>query len=144
MNLGTLKEIVGQAIAETQGERSRPSWIAQRALLIADPEKSAPIPVAFAADLEFRQIARDMLRNEFEPENPADRSPAQHRLFPGLQAMYPRRVEASEEPEYVKPELLTAEDVAWNVARMRAGAKSLQRGADALEAWAHDRGLLAA
>lgn len=144
MNLGTLKEIVGQAIAEMQGERSRPSWIAQRALLIADPEKLAPHSIAFAADLEFRQIAREMLRSTYAPETPEDGQPLQHRLFPGLQAQYPRRVSGEDEPEYVKPELLSAEDIEWNIARMRSTANSLQRGADALEAWASDRGLLAA
>lgn len=141
MNLNALKEIVAQAINEMQGQRGRPSWIAERSMQIADPDHVAPAPVAFAANLEFRQLARERLREEFEPENPEAHKPKQHRLFPGLQAMYPRRVGKDEEPEYVKPELLTAEDATFNIARMRAGAETLQRGADALEAWARDRGL---
>jgi hypothetical protein len=144
MNLGMLKDLVSQAIFETQGGRSRPSWIAQRALLLADPENVAPPCVAFAADLEFRQIAREMLRRSYEPEGPEDGEPVQHALFPGLQAKYPRHVPAGEEPEYVRPELLDADDVQWNISRMRACSESLQRGADALEAWADERGLLAA
>lgn len=143
MNLNALKEIVAQAILEAGAvSRARPSWIAERCMQLADPNKEAPAAVAFAANLEFRQLARDRLRQEFEPENPEDREPVTRGLFPGLQAMYPRRVGLDEEPEYVKPDLLSAKDVWWNIARMRAGAITLQRGADALEAWARDKGLL--
>ena len=141
MNLNALKEIVAQAINELQGQRARPSWIAERAMRIADPERVAPASIAFAANLEFRQLARERLRDEFEPENPEEHKPKQDRLFPGLQAMYPRRVAKDEEPEYVRPELLTAQDVMFNIARMRSGAEALQRGADALEAFARERGL---
>jgi len=142
MNLNSLKELVNQAIAENGLERARPTWVATRAMQLADPSGIAPGLVAFAANLEFRQIAREELRKQFQPETPDD-EPRQHPLFPGLQAMYPRHVAEDEEPEYVIPELLSADDVAWNVRRMRGCADSLQRGADALEAWARTIGIAA-
>jgi hypothetical protein len=38
---------------------------------------------------------------------------------------------------------LSPDDISWNVARMRACAETLARGADALEAWARSRGIAA-
>jgi xanthine/CO dehydrogenase XdhC/CoxF family maturation factor len=142
MNLNSLKELVNQAISENETDRAQPSWIATRAMQLADPSNLAPAIVRFAANLEFRQIARDELRKQFAPET-ADETPRQHPLFPGLQAMYPRHVTGDEEPEYVRPELLSAEDISWNIARMRTCADTLQRGADALKAWARSRGIAA-
>lgn len=142
MNLNSLKELVNQAICENGLQRARPTWVGTRCMQLSDPSNIAPATIAFAANLEFRQIARDELRKQYEPETPDDK-PRQHPLFPGLQAMYPRRVTKDKEPEYVIPELLSVEDIAWNVNRMRACSETLARGADALEAWAQTKGLAA-
>jgi hypothetical protein len=138
MSLASLKALVERAYNEWDDkDRARPLWIAERALEFADPQKLAPLLVRFAADLEFRQIARELLRSEHDTRNPIVDEPRQHPLFPGLQAKYPRQHTRDDpDPEYVKPELLSREDVDWNVSRMRAGVIALQRNADALEAWA--------
>jgi len=143
MNLDSLRELIRQSIERNGQDRARPSWIANDAMEIADPEKISPVIVRYAAHLEFKQIAREELRRRFAPENPDEPEPQQHPLFEGLQAMYPRRVQEGEEPEYVRPELLSKEDVSWNVGRIRKCANSLLRGADSLEAWARERGLAA-
>jgi hypothetical protein len=136
MNLGILRGIVSQAILEMEnGDRVRPSWVAQRAMQIADPEQISIPSVAYAANLEFRQLAREELRGRHEPSAPEDLE-RQGSLLPGLQAMYPRRRSSDEEdPEYIRRELMTEEDKDWNLRRLRATSATLAERANALEAW---------
>jgi len=86
---------------------------------------------------EARQIARDFCRKQIENDETAERD----NLFPGtLQHRYPRKPDVKgEEPVYVLRDLMTDEDVAYNVARLRDEADSKLMHADALEAWGKDR-----
>jgi len=96
--------------------------------------------------LEVRQIARQKLRRQHDPNARVAGSIAgEDELFPDtLQERYPRRPRPNEDPVYAKRDALTDEDVAYNVGRMRRGARALLKHADALEAWHVDRGSMAA
>jgi hypothetical protein len=100
-----------------------------------DPAGKAPSLVHLGCHLQLRQIARELLRGKYEPDDNS-RDDAQHELWPDLQERYPTaRTAGSEEPEYVLLEHLTDEDIAYNVGRLRAEAEAKQHHADALEAW---------
>jgi hypothetical protein len=91
--------------------------------------------------LQVRQMARGVLRRDFDPEERVAASvEGEDDLFPEtLQDRYPRRGKHGEEPVYVLREQMTGNDVGYNVARMRRGGRALLKHADALEAWDHDR-----
>ena len=92
-------------------------------------------PVVYmAAHLQFRQTARGLLRNLFEPD--ADIDPeAQDELFPELQSRYPIRRAVGQEPVYRKRENLTREDRDYNINRLQRQIASKQRHLDAFEAY---------
>lgn len=87
--------------------------------------------------LHCRQVARQLLRKNYEPESDGDKD--QHELFPGLQARYPSAPKPGrDEPEYIRLESLGAEDWHFNVDRLRADAQSRLKHADALETWGRE------
>lgn len=91
--------------------------------------------------LQLRQIARQRLAKQY------DRDPEEERggLFKDLQWRYPSARSADlDDPVYVLRDQMTAEDVGYNVARLRAEASAKQQHADALEAWWEDRSTPAA
>lgn len=113
------------------------AWLATEAMIELDPDRISPPRVYAAAHLELRQLARSILRSAADP---TETGAEQHELFPGLQRRYPTaRGITAEEPEYVKLEHLTEEDVRFNVARLRAEATTKLAHADALEAWWQNR-----
>lgn len=120
--------------------RVSPAWLATEAMRELDPERESPDLVYLAAHLELRQLARAILRRVADPtEEPTD----QHEMFPMLQKRYPSaRSSNAEEPEYIKLESMTEEDVAYNLRRMRASASRLLAHCDALEAWWQNRNQL--
>jgi hypothetical protein len=135
---GGLIEIVAQII-ETRREEPQisPYWVATeamrklRALWMAKPTKGYPL-VYVGCHLQLRQIARGILREQFEPE---DGQVVEHPLFPGLQWRYPIARAKDGEPQYVLLELLSNEDAIYNIDRLRSEAKEKLKHADALEAW---------
>lgn len=118
-----------------------PSWVANATYRCLDPDDVAPVDVKIAALQYLKQMARQMCRGKFDPnEGNAD----QHELWPDLQTRYPVSRETSDgEPTYVKLERLTGADALWNINRLRKEADTKIRHANALEQWAAERGLLA-
>lgn len=116
-----------------------PTWIATEALKEIDPTRRSVELVYLGCHLQLRQIARQVCRTRFDPENESS-SADQHELFPGLQWRYPtERSREEQEPEYVLLEHLTQADVDYNVKRLRLEAEAKLAHADALEAWARTR-----
>lgn len=115
--------------------RVSPAWLATEAMKELDPGERAPKRVYIAAHLELRQLARGICRQKFE----ADDTGEQHDMFPDLQSRYPAVHSTDAEPEYVRLEHMTEEDVLWNVRRLRSEASTKLAHADALEAWWQSR-----
>ena len=94
-----------------------------------------------AAHLEFRQLARQVLRrNAGDLENlEDDQGPAQQPLFEEFQERYPIFRPKGEEPVYRLFEHLTDADIAYNVARLRAEGGAKLEHAKRLEAWGLER-----
>lgn len=122
-------------------DRVSPNWLATEAMQSLDPLRTSH-PLEYAmAHLQFRQLARGICAGTFEPDEPREAGgDDQHEMFPVLQRMYPKaRSSSKEEPEYVRLELLTDEDIRFNVERLRSEAVAKLKHADALEAWAASR-----
>jgi len=131
-------------IYEARKTQSRvsPLWLATEAMQELDPQRSTHPLIYLAANLQFRQIARDILRKRFEPDEETDRiekSQSQHELFPDLQRRYPAARKRGQEPEYVLLEDLADEDVRFNIHRLRQEARAKLDHARALEAWWKNR-----
>jgi hypothetical protein len=94
-----------------------------------DAEGSAPILVRWGCVLELRQLARPMLRREFEQQ---DIDQAQGELFEGLQDRYPGV--GDHKGMYVPRQMMTLPDYDANIARLRHEAEAKQKHADALAA----------
>ena len=93
-----------------------------------DEKHSAPILVRWGCVLELRQLARPMLRREFEEET----ENKQPDLFGGLQDRYPGYGE--HKGMYMPRSMMTAEDYAGNIARLGREADAKQKHRDALQA----------
>jgi hypothetical protein len=137
-----LRELVSRIIEIRRGQpRISPSWVATEAMFDLDRrrivERDHPM-IWQGCHLQLRQIARQLLAQRFERGEEEE-----DLLFKDLQWRYPTARTAAvdaEEPEYVLRDLMTDEDVAYNVARLRAEALAKLQHADALEAWGRDRG----
>lgn len=135
----SLMEIAARIIDLRRGQITiSPAWVATEAMYVIDPERLGPDLEYFGCHLQLRQIARQLLRQRFEPDD--QRLSAQHELWPDLQPRYPKANSAkTEEPEYVLLEHMTSEDIDYNVARLRNEANAKLRHADALEAFGRSR-----
>ena len=140
----SLSDVISAIIERsTNQDEIMPSWVANAAYLELDPDELSPLRVKVAALLTFKQIARQLLRGKFEPQD--DKDALQHELWPDLQQRYPSAHQTSDaEPTYVKLELLTDADIQWNVKRLRLEAATKIKHANALEQWGLERGLKAA
>ena len=107
-----------------------PVWAANEAYKSIDPENRAPLLVRTAAVLHLRQLARPLLRKQFDPNKSVKEQPPS--LFPDLQWRYPK---AGVKYGYVLLTAMTMEDIRYNVARMRKTSKTQASNADALEAF---------
>ena len=118
-----------------------PSWIATQVMQEIQFPRSLHVLGYVGCHLEIRQIARQKLRHAHDPFARVKASvEGEDDLFPEtLQERYPRHPRASEEPIYALRDLLTPEDVDYNVSRMRRGGRALLKHADALEAWNGER-----
>lgn len=131
-------EIISKIISDRQDQdKISPAWIATEAMKSQHATRlqhEKPL-IYIGCHLYLRQLARGICASTFEDQEGL----AQHDLFPALQRRYPvARAAGSEEPQYVKLELMTEADVEYNVSRLRMEANAKQKHADALEAWARD------
>jgi hypothetical protein len=132
--------LVAEAIDKSRAQSTiKPAWIANAVMQRLDPSRVAPPAVYGGCNSYVRQVARSQLRTIFEPDGRS--GPAiQHVLFPELQWRYPKAHSADrDDPEYVLTDDMSADDVAYNVARLRAESETKQKHADALEAWFNGR-----
>jgi hypothetical protein len=139
-----LIEIISRIIEGRRGEaRISPSWVATegmqelRAGWMREPNNGYPL-VYIGCHLQLRQIARGVLRERFEPELD-DGETVQHPLFPGLQWRYPIPHAEGEEPQYVLLDLLTDEQIDYNIERIRSEVEAKQRHIDILVAYKRTR-----
>ena len=139
---GETERIIAHIIDERRDEPSiSPTWVATEAMAalkaawMLRSKKNPNAPEWYRiAHLTCRQMAREKLRNFFEPERDEDKST--HPLFPELQWRYPKAARSrEEEPEYLTLETLERQDWQYNMDRLRSDAQSRLRHADALEDW---------
>jgi hypothetical protein len=137
----SLRDIVIKIVnARKKQTRISPSWVATESMgkLEATTRDRRLKPLFYqAANLQMRQIARDVLRDLFETEI---KEKIQHELWPDLQARYPIAHPEGDEPNYAKLEDLSEEDWIYNVNRMEREISSKQDHLDALIAWGEKRG----
>jgi hypothetical protein len=115
-----------------------PVWLATEAMAVIGFTRELHELGWIGCHLQFRQIARTFCRKHFDPAEAA----ASDLFQETLQERYPRRdisKAANIEPEYVLLDLLEAEDIHYNIARLRAEAAAKLKHADALEAWGRRR-----
>lgn len=88
----------------------------------------------------IKQMARKALAGRYEPDGEQNES-HQDELFSGhLQDRYPTPRIRDADPLYKHREALTKDELLWNVTQLRKSASARLRHADALQAWADDRG----
>ena len=112
----------------------QPALLASRAMKEIDPSGSSPPLVAWAANLELRQLGRGLLRKSFDPI--ADDNP-QAELFEGLQERYPTK--RNGESTYVLLSDLTDDEIDENLNRMAREVTAKQKHYDALLAYKFSR-----
>jgi len=91
-----------------------------------------------AAHLQIRQIAREMLRHEYEAsEREGEKAKRQPFLpnYPLIQRRYP----SADGKGYIKAELMSDEDRDFNIRILRGKGGKLLEHADQLEAWTKNR-----
>jgi hypothetical protein len=136
-----LREIVGRVIhTRRRTPRISPTWVANEAMFDLDRTREVErrfVLIWIGCNLQLRQMARGMLASKYNyREDERDRDS----LFPDLQWRYPTAHSAEfEEPEYVLRNMMSDEDVTYNVARLRSEAAAKNKHADALEAWHRGR-----
>lgn len=115
-------------------DKISPTWIATEAMRKLHGmalQREKPL-IYTGCHMFLRQLARGLCAETFEDKEGL----AQHDLFPALQRRYPvARSTSSEEPQYIKLELMTQEDKDYNVDRLRKEGEAKLKHADALDAW---------
>lgn len=108
-----------------------PAMLASCAINKLDSDNVSPILVQWGCNLELRQMARAMLRREFDPliDKNDDHQPE---LFTGLQAKYPCK--RNGENVYVDRMRLTKEERLFNIERMSREIDAKTQHRDALQA----------
>ncbi len=132
-NTDHLMDIIRECLAEVDSEiEVQPALLARCAMLKIDPNDVSPVLVAWAANLELRQLSRGLLRKKFEPmDNP------QITMFEGLQDRYPTK--RNSEATYVKLDELTDNEIDENLDRMASEIAAKQKHYDALLAFKMSR-----
>jgi len=92
-----------------------------------DPQHAAPVLVRWGCVLELRQLARPMLRREYE-----EKDERQQEMFDALQDRYPGA--GKNKGSYIPRHMMTAKDYMANIERLRNEARAKLKHADALEA----------
>lgn len=131
-----LRATIGRVIELHHGQvRISPHWVATEAMVLLDGERISPKLVYLGCHLQLRQIAREILRGKYAPDEEDD-AWKQDELWPDLQQRYPAARSADkDDPEYILRDQMSEADVRYNVARLRGEAGAKLRHADALEAW---------
>lgn len=95
--------------------------------------------VQYASLEHLKQMARKALAGRYEPDG-AENDAHQGDMFSGhLQDRYPVPRVKGADPIYKPRDVLSADELAWNVGQLRKAAAARLRHADALQAWADDR-----
>jgi hypothetical protein len=147
-----LHDLVAEAIDRRRAApRLSPTAIAEEVLGKLDAEETSHPTVWVGCNLHVRQIARGQLAKRFDPiagdedegEEDGDDQPELPELFEGLQWRYPEApkgsVKRSPDQGYVLRDLMSQEDVRWNVKRLRSEAAAKFEHARTLEAWNEER-----
>lgn len=133
-----LYRVVGAAYEKhkDQGEIS-PSWLATLAMVEIGFGRDLHELGYIGCHLHLRQVARYFCGKKFDPEENIEDD-----LFPEtLQQRYPKKpTDKDSEPVYILLDLLSDDDVKYNVARLRKESSAKLKHADALEAWGRSRG----
>jgi hypothetical protein len=92
----------------------------------------------------LKQMSRHALAGRYDPDGEQNEA-HQGEMFSGhLQDRYPVPRVKGAEPVYKLLKELNVSEVEWNIAQLRKSADARLRHADALRAWAFDRGSKAA
>lgn len=95
--------------------------------------------IEYASLEHLKNMARKVLAGNFDAEGSQNKS-HQGELFSGrLQDRYPVPRKRGEEAVYKLREVLSREEVAWNIGTLRKSAEARLLHADALEAWDQSR-----
>lgn len=124
-----IENVIRQCIGEDMDIPISPALVAKCAMDILDPDNITPSTVAYAANLELRQVARKILRRAFDPIDPDN---TQSEMFENLQDKYPAH--RGDEIVYVPRMQLTYDERMYNVSRIEKEAESKLRHADELRA----------
>ena len=129
-----INDLVETIIRNAQSQAMiSPGWVADKAYLDLDPLSRAPKYVALLARSALRHVARQKLALHFQPDDIADMLPNVD--WPKLQQRYPLRPQKDQQPYYIKLELLSEDDMRYNVARLRKEATAKEKHAEQLELW---------
>jgi hypothetical protein len=142
-----LHDLVAEAIDRRRAApRLSPAVIADEVLGKLDAEQKSHATVRLGCNLHLRQIARGQLAIRFDPIVEGEEDDDQSELpemFEGLQWRYPEAPKdgkkRSPDQGYVLRDLMSAEDVRWNVNRLKAESTAKAEHARALAAWDKNR-----
>jgi hypothetical protein len=135
-----LDVVNGVMLDSSNQDQIVPTWIANEAYRVLDPDFIAPSRVRLGCIEHLKQIARQICRKTLEPQN-VDEVESQGALW-DLQKHYPQaHSQHSDEPVYIKRELMTWEDIIFNHNRMDNAGDSLKAHAKRLLQYGIDRGL---
>jgi len=88
----TLNDVLSAVIEKSKAQnRIMPAWVANEAYQTIDSESLAPTLVKIAALLALKQMARQLLRGKFEPDDDANKE--QNEFWLNLQERYPNRAQ---------------------------------------------------
>ena len=129
-----LNEILRECLEQTKSDLGvSAAYLAHCAMKKIDEESSSPMLVSWAANMELRQMARGLLRREYEPSGPVEA--AQVEMFEKLQQRYPVKGEDC----YMPLHALTEEQLIENEDRIRQTGEAFLKHADALRAYREEK-----
>ena len=136
---GQLTQIIRESIdglIEDAEIEIKPSLIAAKVIDGLDPEHDSPELIAWAGNLQCRQLARAELRR-YQEESEELMETQEDMFGYALQERYP--VTRNCEPAYIPRDKMTQDEIAENVMRLRHESERKMAHADALEAWGKSR-----
>jgi hypothetical protein len=111
------------------------SSLAAEAMAELDPNYTVHEDIRFAADLQFRQVARSILRGLTKNED-EDGDQIRFDLHDALQTRYPTaHTVDNPDPTYILLEYMSDEDILFNIRRLDNEADAKTRHARALDAY---------
>lgn len=117
-----------------------PIWVANEAMHAINFERELHGLGYIGCHLQFRQIARQFCRKNYDPVPGPDVDQLPLDFGGKLQERYPvKKNGPDDEAEYVLLVYLEDDDARYNIKRMRLASLALQKHSDALEAWLLDR-----